>query len=282
MSVEMRKLAILAGGGDLPVNVAHAAGAKNIDYTVIGLKDFYDQEDRLKANIEFRIGDVGAILKYLKKQKVDSVCFAGYVHRPNLKAMRLDMGGMKYLPGAIKAAAKGDDALLRYVGGIFEQNGMTLIGPQEISNDDIIEAGVLGEYSADKSVLADIEKARLIALSIGELDIGQGAIVCDGVVLAVEAQEGTDAMLKRVADLPKAIRGTTTNRRGALVKMLKPGQETRIDLPTIGLETVMGADKAGLAAIAMVEGEGFILNRKELIETANEAGIAIIGLETRK
>lgn len=282
MTDAIKKLAIIAGGGDLPVNVARAAGAKKIAYTVIGLRDFFDQEDRMKVDEEFRIGDVGAILKYLKKQKIDAVCFVGYVHRPNLKSMRLDMGGMKYLPGAIKAAAKGDDALLRYIGGIFEQNGMTLIGPQDISNDDVIELGLLGKHSPSKTVLADIEKARSIALAIGELDIGQGAIVCDGVVLAVEAQEGTDAMLKRVAGLPKAIRGTSSERRGALVKTLKPGQEARIDMPTIGFETVKGADEAGLAAIAMVEGEGFILNSEEVIAAADNAGIVIIGLETSK
>ena len=122
------------------------------------------------------------------------------------------------------------------------------------------------------------KKACKVARAIGELDIGQGAIVCRGLVLAVEAQEGTDEMLRRVGRLPQEIRGNPSEREGVLAKMVKPGQETRVDLPTIGPETIRLAAAAGLAGIAAEGGQAFVMDKEKVIKMANEAGLFVLGL----
>ena len=124
----------------------------------------------------------------------------------------------------------------------------------------------------------DAKTACEIASKIGALDIGQCAVVCQGVVLAVEAQEGTDAMLKRVADLPSDIRGSASERKGVLAKMVKPTQETRVDLPTIGPATIENAAAAGLAGIVAEGGRAFIIDKDEVITLADAAGLFIAGL----
>jgi len=176
------------------------------------------------------------------------------------------------------AARKGDDALLSYVVETFEKEGFSIVSPQELCASILMPPGNVGNHKMTNEDKDDAQKAMKIALEIGRLDIGQSAIVCKGLVLAVEAQEGTDAMLNRVAELPMTVRGDTSGRAGVLAKMVKPGQETRVDLPTIGPETIRLADAAGLAGIITEAGKAFILNKAETTEMANQAGIFIVGL----
>lgn len=181
--------------------------------------------------------------------------------------------------GAIAAAAKGDDALLRYLIAEFEHEGFRVEGAQDVSGGLTLAAGPLGENLPGPEHEADIRRAVAVAKSIGELDIGQGAIVARGVVLAVEAQEGTDAMLRRCASLPAALKGTSDHRLGVLAKWPKPIQERRIDLPTIGVATVEGASAAGLAGIVGEAGATLVLDRPGVIAAANRLGLFIFGME---
>lgn len=279
MSRAYNKVGLIAGGGKLPHAVRSGALQSGYDIFTLALTGFAKAEDFDGDAAQFRLGDFGKIIKRLKSEKVDAICFAGIVTRPDFGALRPDFGGLKYLPGAIKAARGGDDALLAYVSSIFEKEGMTVIGPQEICASLLAPQGVLGAVSPSKAHEDDITKARTIAKAIGALDIGQGAVVSGGLVLAVEAQEGTQAMLERIASLPEALRGDSTARCGVLAKMIKPGQESRLDLPTIGLETVNSAARAGLAGIAVEQGRAFILDRDQLIEAADKAGLFVIGLD---
>ena len=172
----------------------------------------------------------------------------------------------------------GDDALLSYLLSSFESDGFEIIAPQELCAHVLMPDGHLGTVTMMPAHRPDSEKACRIARQIGTLDIGQAAVICDGLVLAVEAQEGTDAMLQRLIDLPETIRGTPDARRGVLAKMVKPGQETRVDLPTIGLRTVELAAAAGLAGIVTEGGRSFVFSREELVKASDEAGIFIAGL----
>jgi DUF1009 family protein len=137
----------------------------------------------------------------------------------------------------------------------------------------------LGKVTPNAQQMADVERALKVARAVGELDVGQGAVVCDGLVLAVEAQEGTDAMLGRVAELPAALRGQPGACAGVLAKAPKPIQETRIDLPTIGPATVRGAARAGLAGIVGEAQHLLVLDREAVIELADELGLFILGVE---
>jgi hypothetical protein len=142
----------------------------------------------------------------------------------------------------------------------------------------MLPSGPLGARASGDADRADIAKAIETARAIGMLDIGQGAVVCDGLVLAVEAQEGTDAMLQRVAELPADLRGTAERRRGVLAKVAKPIQEERVDLPTIGLATVEAAARAGLAGIVGVAGKMLVLDRDAVVRAADAAGLFVMGV----
>ena len=181
------------------------------------------------------------------------------------------------MPGIVAAASKGDDALLRKILSVFETEGFAVEGADDILGGDTLGAGALGAVSPTEGQLGDLKKALHVAEKSGELDIGQGAVVCDGLVLAVEAQEGTDAMLTRVANLPSDLRGTTDNPKGALGKAPKPIQDLRVDMPVIGPRTVEMAAAAGLAGIGGVAGRLILIDRDAIVGTANRLGLFVWG-----
>lgn len=271
------RLGLIAGGGDLPRHVAEACGSEGRLGCVIALRGWAEPAD-FPGAVSRGLGQIGHVIDDLKAAGCDAVCFAGIVKRPDFKALIPDWAGVKLLPRFIAAAAQGDDALLRLVIATFEDAGFSVVGAQEITHDLLARPGPVGRVSPDESQRADIDKAMRIAAEMGQLDIGQGAVVCDGLVLAVEAQEGTDAMLARVAGLPAAIRGTAANRRGVLVKRPKPTQELRVDIPVIGVSTVDHAARAGLAGIAIPAEGAFILGYKSVAERADANGIFVFVL----
>src|SRR5690606_28161768 len=182
--------------------------------------------------------------------------------RPDLKTLQLDDVAMSMLPAILAAMPQGDDALLRAVLNEHEKAGFRVVGAESVRQDLGAPPGAWGAGQPTDQHKRDIGKAAKVAAASGAFDIGQGVVVCDGLVLAVEAQEGTDAMLCRVAELPTTIRGTPQARRGVLVKRPKPIQERRIDLPVIGVRTIEGAAAAGLAGI---------------VAAANRAGLFVYG-----
>jgi DUF1009 family protein len=271
------RLGLIAGGGDLPVHVAEAARGDDRLGCVIALDGFAEPERYETAEL-CGIAQPGRALKLLAQHRCDAVCFAGIVKRPDFSKLKPDMKGVAFLPKAIAAAAKGDDALLRAVIGLFEDEGLAVVGVDDIAGQLLAPAGVLGQIEPDEAHRADASKAMEVASLIGSADIGQGAVVAHGLVLAVEAQEGTDAMLSRVGELPLDIRGGGKAPCGVLAKRPKPDQERRVDLPVIGLSTIQGAAQANLAGIAIPEGGALILGRKAVVEAADKAGLFIWGL----
>jgi DUF1009 family protein len=203
------------------------------------------------------------------------------VSRPDFAALAPDLRGLTALPAAIAAGRKGDDALLRFLVGEFEKEGFAVEGAETVMGELTFAPGPLGRHVPAPEQLADAHQALDTARAIGRLDIGQAAVVCDGLVLAVEAQEGTDAMLGRVARLPDHLHGREGEPRGVLAKAPKPIQETRVDLPTIGVATVRAAAAAGLAGIAGEAGRLLVLDRDETIAVADALGLFILGVEPR-
>ena len=277
----MRKLGIVAGGGDLPVAVARRCQAEGRPFYVVRIKGFADDSLARYEGAESGIGEFGRTIKLLKSAGCEAVCFAGVVQRPDFRQMKPDLKGAAILPGMIAAATKGDDALLRHVLGVFEAEGFAVEGADQVLGGETVPAGALGRHAPDEAALADLRKALEVARAAGGLDIGQGAVVADGLVLAVEAQEGTDAMLARVAGLPEAIRGRTDARRGALAKAPKPIQDERVDMPVIGVRTIEGAAAAGLAGVAGMAGKLILIDREAIIETAERRGLVGWGEDHR-
>ncbi len=269
------KLGLLAGSGNLPKAVIEAVKEAGNTVYVANLSNDHGLGE---TGDVYALGEFGKITKDFKKHGITHVCFAGHVSRPDFKKLRPDFKTLTKLPGALKAAKEGDDALLSYVVSTFERDGFEIIGPQDICKNLLMPIGSLGKQNLSKRHRDDAEKAITTALEIGKLDIGQGAVVCNGLVLAVEAQEGTDAMLQRVADLSDDIRGSAQSRKGVLAKMVKPGQETRVDLPTIGPTTIELAAKAGLAGVLVEAGSAFVINQAAVAEAADSYGMFVVGL----
>jgi DUF1009 family protein len=275
----MKKLGLIAGGGGLPVEIAEHCERAGRPLFVIRLKGFAGPELAPYAGAEVGVAELGKCFKALKRAGCEAVCLAGVVSRPDFGALIPDLRGLAVLPAAIAAGRKGDDALLRLLLGEFEKEGFAVEGAHEVMDDLGLPAGLLGRCAPSDEQRADAERALEVARAIGRLDVGQAAVVCRGLVLAVEAQEGTDAMLARVAELPAHLRGRPGAGEGVLAKAPKPIQETRIDLPTIGLATVQAAVRAGLAGIVGESGRLLVLDREAVIALADELGLFILGVE---
>jgi UDP-2,3-diacylglucosamine hydrolase len=274
----MAKLGLIAGAGGLPVEIVRACEAAERPIFVVRLGGLADPAIAEARGVDAGVAEWGKVFAALKKEGCEQVCFAGHVPRPDFANLKPDMRGLAALPGIIAAARKGDDALLRQIMHEIEREGFVVEGANEVLSSLTISAGVLGKHAPSERHAADIEKAIRAARALGELDIGQGVVVANGLVLAVEAQEGTDAMLRRCAELPAALRANAGELVGVLAKAVKPNQDRRIDLPAIGPATVMGAARAGLAGIVGEAGSLLVIDRAAVIQTADDLGLFVVGV----
>ncbi|MEM9225192.1 MAG: UDP-2,3-diacylglucosamine diphosphatase LpxI [Pseudomonadota bacterium] len=277
MTVSQAPLGLIAGLGELPVEIARAAQASGQGVYVLRLKGFEEPALADLPGETISFGEIGRLFKLFRAAGCRQVCFAGIVRRPDFGALKPDLKGVSLLPKVLAAARKGDDALLSLMVETFEAEGFEVIGADQASGRLLAEAGVLAGSPPSDSALEDLKKAAFIAAEIGRLDIGQGAIVCDGLVLCVEGQEGTDRMLARCAELDPALIGSADTRKGVLVKRPRPQQERRIDLPTVGVNTLEGAAKAGLAGIGVEAGGALLLDVEAIKAAAQRFGVFVYG-----
>lgn len=275
----MEKIGLIAGAGALPVEVARECFDAGRPLFVIRIKGLADPRLDAYPGADVGLAELGKTFKALKAAKCKSVCMSGIVKRPDFKSLASDLKGLSLLPGLIMEARKGDDAILRALVKIFEKEGFKVEGVHEVAGALTLPVGPLGAHAPGEQHQDDIARALQIAREIGRLDIGQGAVVARGLVLAVEAQEGTDAMLRRCAALPSNIRGTPEEPSGVLAKAPKPIQERRVDLPTIGLATVHRAAAAGLAGIVGEAGGVLVLDREAVIAEADNLGLFVLGVD---
>ncbi len=275
----MKGLSIIAGRGDLPVRVAEAATAAGVKVHIVGLKGFADNpglDAYPRDNIS--MGEAGKGFKAMKRAGSSHVCLAGGVDRPDIKSMKMDFEAARHVPKILRAAAKGDGALLDVVRDVLKSKGLQIVSPSKIVEDIKTDDGDFGTHKPDATALADIAKGVAVARALGAQDVAQGVVVCDGLVLAVEAAEGTDAMLSRIPDLPADMRGHPNVLRGVLVKVTKPVQDKQLDQPTIGPRTIVNAHQAGLSGIAIEAEHGLIVDRAETIALADKFGLFIHGI----
>ena len=266
------KLALMAGGGPLPEAVARACTERDIPLAVFDLAGNAGAWAAAHDPVPLALGQVGGALERMAREGCDAVTMAGTLARPNLRSLRFDRKGLSLLPRIAKLMRQGDDALLRGIAGIFEEHGFRVIGPEAFAASNLAAAAMaVGE--PDAGALADIERARAILAALGPFDIGQGAVVADGLCLAVEAAEGTAAMLARVADLRSDSERGGDQSGGVLVKLPKDGQDRRIDLPTIGPDTLRAAAGAELAGVAVEAGGAFVLDPAGVRAACEETGV---------
>jgi DUF1009 family protein len=278
----MTTLGIIAGGGDLPRAVAESARKVGRDVFVISLTGEANDWTAQFPREQVSLGEMGKTLRALSAQKCGDVIFAGRVDRPRFADLRLDAKGALVAPRIAAAALKGDDALLRAVVDVFEKEGHRVLSIAEAAPSLVVREGSIGRHRPSAEALQDIKKGFEVVARLGELDIGQAAAVCDGLVLAVEAAEGTDAMLARIPALPERLRGVPAKRRGVLVKAPKPIQDRKTDLPVIGVHTIANAASAGLAGIALEAGGALIVDRDDVVRAADAADLFVIGVSPAK
>lgn len=260
----MSRTAIIAGAGRLPAAVAAALDAP----LVCALDGF--SPDGLAVDSVFRVERLVPFFHALEDAGVTTVTFAGAVQRPRLDPALFDAATAGLVPRLMGAMAQGDDATLRAVIGLFEEAGFAVQGTAEIAPALVPGAGLLcGTLSAQDE--ADAARAAGIVQALGAVDVGQGCVVAQGLCLGVEALPGTDALLRGVAALSADLRPTGT--RGLFYKAPKPGQDVRVDLPTLGPETVARVAEAGLGGIAWQAGGVICLDRAAMIAAANDAGL---------
>jgi len=272
----MSTLAIIAGGGELPRAVARSARDAGRDVFVVGLRGAADPEIAEFPHDWISLGEAGRLFRLLRAHDCGDVLFAGRVARPKLSELKVDAKGVLLLPRVIAATRAGDDALLRALMDIIAGEGFRAVGVAEAAPGLVAPVGVLGRAKPDAEHEDDIALGVRVVRRLGALDVGQSAVVCAGLVLAVEAAEGTDAMILRVSELQENMRGTEARPRGVLVKALKPAQDGKTDLPVIGVQTVANARRAHLAGIAIEAGRTLIVNRTAVIAAADAASMFLI------
>ena len=275
------KLAVVCGNGSLPSEVLAAAHEAGRDPLAIGIKgEAAASIETFSPALWFDWGEIGKLVTALKRNDVrDLVLIGGVSQRPDFRSILGDFGTMRRLPRILKALRKGDDGLLKAVIMLFEEEGFHVIGAHEIAPTLLACAGPVGRHVPDQDAMRDLELARTAARTLGGLDIGQAAVAVNGRVIATEAAEGTDGMLRRCIDLKREGRVRWKGRAGVLAKCVKPGQELRVDLPSIGPETVDHAVRIGLAGIAIDAGHVLIANRAETIARADREGLFLFGLD---
>ncbi len=273
----MTNLGLIAGGGELPRAVAQSAHAAGRGLFVVALRGMCGHWVEEFPHEWISLGEPGRALKALAGAGTKDVLLAGRVERPKFSELKLDAKGVMVLPKVIAAARQGDDALLRMLVGLFEDAGFRAVSVAEAAPGLVADEGPLGRFLPNDDHQADIARAFAIVRALGALDVGQAAVVCEGLALAVEAAEGTDAMIARVGQLRDNLRGTSERKRGVLVKALKPTQDAKTDMPVIGVETVRRAAEVGLAGIAIETGKSLIVDKRAVAAEADRLGLFVVG-----
>jgi len=271
--MSLAPLGILAGGGPLPGRVAQAAQRAGRAVFIIGFEDFAEP-DIIGAfpHATVRLGAAGRMFQLLRAQGCKDLILVGPVRRPSLLDLRPDAEGARLVARIGRAAFSGDDGLLAAVVRVLGEEGFRIVGAHEILTEAVGRSGQLGRFAPDAEAATDIARGIAVVRALGSVDVGQGCVVQQGCVLAVEAIEGTDAMLARAATLRRPGLG------GVLVKMVKPGQDRRADLPTIGPRTIAAARAAGLRGIAFEAGGTLLTDTQGCIGEADTAGLFLIGV----
>jgi len=270
----MSRIGIIAGGGLLPHKLVAACMKDAKDFFVLAIKGQTDKSLVKNAPHKWvKLGATEEAIKLLKSEKVTDIVMAGAIKRPGLFDIKLDLRTMQLI-AEVGTSALGDDKLLKAISNEFEREGFKIMAAHDIEPSIITPKGCLTKREPSADNKADIEYGIKAAKSIGELDIGQAVLVQQGVVIAVEAVEGTNEAIKRYKE-----NRYNNSYGGVLVKAAKPNQDTRIDLPTIGLKTVKLAFNAGLEGIAIEAGASIIIEREQVIELADKLGMFIVGFE---
>lgn len=270
------RICIIAGSGQLPIQVAASARAAGRPVFVAALRGHASPQDFPELEVEsFGLGQLGGLIRALRLRGIGEACLIGGVIRPGLGDISPDFGLVRYLPTLAAAFGKGDDGLLTGVIRILESEGLTIRSALDIAPDVVgREPGPLGSRRVSKADGEAIAMGLAVLEALSPFDVGQAVVIAEGRPVAIEGAEGTDGLLRRVADMRASGRlGRRTG--GVLVKAPKTGQDMRVDVPTIGPDTVRKAQEAALAGVAIAAGRVLIAEKADTVRLADELGLFI-------
>lgn len=265
-------IALLAGRGDLPRLLIEVFQSQQRPFVVLAFKGQADEE--LVRNIPhlwLSFGEVGAALHYLRENKIQELVMAGAIARPAMSEIRPDWEGIKWL-AKLGTKALGDDNLLKLIIELIEERGFRIVGPDDILTELLAPEGILTSLEPDDQGWRDVGRGLEVLSALSPVDVGQAVVIQEDLVIGVEAIEGTDALIERSKSLQRPGLG------GVLVKIAKRQQDQRVDLPTIGPETVRKVLASGLRGIAVEAGRTILLKRDETLHLAQEKGLFLVGL----
>lgn len=267
-----KSLAIIAGSGELPKRVVDACEAAGCPYIIILLDASLSEKYKSSAHCySIPMTSVGKILSTIRKANIDDILITGYITRPDVSLLSVDLKGILLLKDLMMLRQKGDDAMLRAVCIFLEKEGFSVRGVHDVLPELLMPATTLTTEGFDAKEQADIALGLDVLSALGGYDVGQSIIVHDGRVLGIEAAEGTDALIARCASLQKKEGGAV------LVKALKHKQDLRVDFPCVGLDTLCHLKDAGMRGLAIPKGGAILIDKPAMIDFANEHRLVLAG-----
>jgi DUF1009 family protein len=273
----VNRVALICGGGAFPLVAARAARKRGLEVFILGLKGMARAEIEEFPHVWLGIGQLGAALKEISARDICEICFIGGLGRPEFADLKLDWGAIKRLPDIFRLFNGGDDHALKGVIRLFEHEGLRVIGVHDLAPELLAAEGAMNALPFPKDFAEDLAFGHDCLTALSAYDCGQALVLAKRRIIAIEAAEGTDAMLSRVAELREKGRWQAKGPAGLLVKAPKKGQDLRVDLPAMGPETVASAAKAGLAGIAVEAGRVLVLDRADVSAEAEKAGLFLYG-----
>jgi hypothetical protein len=268
---------LICGGGQFPLVAARAAQARGFEVFLLGVRGVASTEIETFPHLWLGIGQLGAAFREISARGITQICLIGGMGRPEFSDLRLDWGGLRRLPEIFRLLKGGDDHTLKGVIGLFEREGFEVVGVDTFAPELLAAEGPMNRLPLPDELVEDLSFARKCLGDLSAYDCGQSLVVDHRRIIALEAVEGTDGMLARVAELRANGRWRARPAAGMLVKAPKAGQDLRVDLPAIGPQTIAAAERCGLRGIAVAAGRVLVLDRDVIAAQAERAGLFLHG-----
>ncbi len=273
------RIGLIAGNGKFPLLVLDAARAQGFEVVVVAIKEEAsgEIEDRGAASVHWlSLGELSKLIETFKREGVRRAIMAGQVkHKQIFSAIRPDFRLAKLL---ISLASRSTDSLLGAVAGVLADEGITLENSTRLLEPLLVEPGTLTLRAPSEQERKDIDYGRAVARQLAQHDIGQTVVIAESACVAVEAMEGTDATIERAGHIMGSLHGdaSTLSRGLTVVKIAKPNQDMRFDVPVIGVRTIEVMQAAGATCLALDAGKCLLLDGDMILDAANAAGIAVV------
>ena len=267
-------LGLIVGESSLPNFVINKLLRKNIEFLILDLtkSNIYK---RYKNSYSLKITELGKAISLLKKNNCKNVIFIGKVERPEISLLKIDRKALFYFPRLFSAFKKGDGNILKEIIKIFKENKLNVVNSMKFTPELIFKDKSINKVKINKADKSSISKGVRIIKSLSKFDIGQSVVINNGYVLAIEGPEGTDETIKRSLHLLKKYK---LKNKSILVKFPKANQDLRIDLPTIGFDTIKNCIKANIKGIAVKRSQNIILNKDKIINLVKKNNFFIISI----